>query len=1062
MSKKSAASKKKRKFQEILFKEEEIKSYLSKINKHALSANDKSMIEEFSTKPKKVKPNHASSNIQVESDSDSEPICYEKDLEPIKHTEKPLSTAELLALLKNDKKEEDSGPREPEQVKRQPDYKGITVERDFNINLKRLKLPSCMMEQEIVDAIKYNDIVLITGDTGTGKSTQIPQFLYENGFCIGNTIIGVTQIRRVACIAIANQISLELNSNALVGYQVRYNKGYNSKSCKIKFMTDGILMNELHTDILCSKYSVIIIDEAHERRANCDILIGILSRVVKIRRSRYDNGDSLPPLKLVIMSATIRKEDFLESKIFDHKIKSLHVLSNAYNCTIHYSKKTPKDYVIEARDKVAKIHKILPPGSILVFLTGKDELHRLRHLLFQINNPSHTMHQNHSATHSSSSHVDDDDKIFELEAEEISDEDDISYNESDNDIFEFNSDEEYHNELDTDDGFYQMELDTMSSNYTKLQESKWLGSDGSGKLKIVILHASQTDKDQMEAFAIPNDNERIVILSTNVAETSVTLPNIRYVVDTGKEKRKVHNPTRGVSNFVICNISKSSAQQRAGRAGRVGNGHCYRLYSNSIYETLFDDYSPVEIVECNLESNLLFLSSIGIANPYDFSFLTPPPVENVDIAMKTLATLGAIEVPKTRDMNYNTIHSKITSDPLKISPYYPDLCDYGSLKEYKRAKITKLGRCLSLIPMEPRYAKMIYCTLSKGKRANYIALSFCIVSAMSFSGGLFVERNISREESKELPSFSNDIDMLIWLFCKYTQRTTNKVEFCNNYNINQKAIGEIFLQAIQVYNILKIRFSDIHLEHVNWDEPIKIPLPEERRWLKESIVECLIDKLAIKGAYLGSKSGGYKCSEMPNGAECVYLNNTYSKYKYECVVYNYLVGDEKIRMRDVLQANIAHVSTIKSPLVLSREIQETPVPSYNKEKDVVEVYTKKYYAPLNYYLNVTRVALDHKHPLSIRIFAQHFCFGLVYGRIAEYSGLLAVSMDDFLKPIKFSSKIAMLLEEMISKNIGNKKAFEKEYRKNKLFLFDKYKNLLKESTVDTERLKASYESMVEL
>lgn len=189
-------------------------------------------------------------------------------------------------------------------------------------------------------------------------------------------IIGVTQPRRVAAISMAKRVAYELSlASSQVSYQIRYDATV-SPLTTIKFMTDGILLRELATDFLLSRYSVIIIDEAHERSMNTDILIGVLSRVLKLREQMWkDKKDGAKPLRLIIMSATLRVNDFSENKLlFPFPPPVISVSARQHPVTIHFNRRTPSDYVKEAIRKTTKIHSRLPPGGILIFLTGQNEI----------------------------------------------------------------------------------------------------------------------------------------------------------------------------------------------------------------------------------------------------------------------------------------------------------------------------------------------------------------------------------------------------------------------------------------------------------------------------------------------------------------------------------------------------------------------------------------------------------------------------------------------------------------------------------------------------------------
>nr|PVC51919.1 DEAD-box family helicase [Theileria orientalis] len=1190
-------------FLENTFKEEEIKGYLAKVKKFAISEDDKarmrSLQDSTSISSKKA--------IKVEEEDET---LADKDELTFEEQESLLEKMDILDTKmtiydetsgrgdsskhrvtatddaddnSNAQGKESDGTGDATTMRAdeiQPDYKTILIERDGEIDLKRRKLPCCMMEQEIVDSIRNHDVVLVTGDTGTGKSTQIPQFLYENGFCIDNKIIGITQTRRVACMAIAKQIGMELSSRHLVGYQIRYDKSYNERSCKIKLMTDGILINELKRDILLSiddkegthdyfsKYSVIIIDEAHERKINSDVLIGLLSQIVKLRRKKYRENREMLPLKLVIMSATIRKEDFLESKLFE-RIKHVHVPSEQVNYTVHYNKSTPSNYLAETKRKILQIHRRLPPGSVLVFLTGKQELYDLKRLLLS-SRRRRSVGTDATATCAGAGTDAGTDTMgtatgadadldpgakatatitstttnnTETKTASINRNSDVEEVKDDDEIFELNEDEEY---VDTDadekltgdsedEERYckiesQYELQALTDNYKKSVDCKWLGSDGGGRLNVKILHASQTNYQQMNCFMLPDDDERIVILSTNVAETAITIPNIRYckylntieelnryVVDSGKEKRKVFNNDKEYENFEIFNISKSSANQRAGRCGRLGHGHCYRLYTNAVFENTFPEQSPVEILETNLCSMVLLLVSMGI-NPHSFTYLTGPPRGHIDNAIRALVVLGIIEVDQKetkRKMDDNCMFN----DPFLLTPAEVTSSGNGGSTstnaDYRRSKleVTKLGRCVSLMPLEPRYAKMIYCVLSRRvKSVNFISMAFLVVAVLSFNGPFFIHSNMSGDAVVDQlgssdhvdglknisgkysdgsrssadksndgsrssadksndgsrssaskgsagagRSWTNDLEKYVWLLRGYS-RAESKVGFCNSQNVNPRALAEVFLQANQIHQIISINFPKLSVK-VDFERLEKLKR-QELSVLGECVVEGLVDRVAVGVRHLGAEYAGsdegksvnrsYRCAKM--GVVPVYLPSNYPKH--ECVAYNYLMGDERIKMCNVVPVNPTHLAVVNSKLVTSREIERNPEPRY--ENGAVWAYVRLYYQPLSYFLTTAKTKLPEEHPLVLRAFSAAFCFGQIYSKLAEFSDRLAVGKGDFFAPVGKRSVLRSFIAKLQKFGVYNRNAFESVYKRDRKFLFEEYRSLLRG---DVPQLEEVYQAL---
>ena len=267
----------------------------------------------------------------------------------------------------------------------------IIINRTPQIIEQREKLPIISQEHDIMYSINNSLVTIICGETGSGKSTQIPQFLYERGYTKDIGKIAITQPRRVAARSLAFRLREEMSmtKELLIGYQVRYETDNISKDTEIKFITDGILLKELENDSLFSEYSVIIIDEAHERTINSDLLIGFISQILKIRyimwkrkmKYNYNNINNkeekyVLPLRLIIMSATLRVSEFSENKIFSGILKPrvVEISSRQYPVHIYHSKKTENDYINEAFKYCCKIHSRLPEGNVIVFLTGKREI----------------------------------------------------------------------------------------------------------------------------------------------------------------------------------------------------------------------------------------------------------------------------------------------------------------------------------------------------------------------------------------------------------------------------------------------------------------------------------------------------------------------------------------------------------------------------------------------------------------------------------------------------------------------------------------------------------------
>ncbi|PKY06818.1 putative DEAH-box RNA helicase [Aspergillus campestris IBT 28561] len=608
-------------------------------------------------------------------------VGFQPATTPVTAEEQPV-VLESKKPVRNTVDLEEPLPAELQVTKGNPYRKAfsVPVNRTEEIQNARLGLPVVGEEQKIMEAIHNNPAIVIWGATGSGKTTQLPQFLFEAGY--GNPdspnpgMIAVTQPRRVAAVSMAKRVGDELGQfSDQVSYQIRFESTVSSKTA-IKFMTDGILIREIAEDFSLSKYSIIVIDEAHERSVNTDILIGMVSRIVDLRKTMGAEDPKVKPLKLVVMSATLRISDFTQNtSLFRLGPPPLvQAEGRQYPVTVHFAKTTHRDYVEESFRKISRGHRKLPPGGMLVFLTGQGEIRSLAKRLKQTFKPTQRGDLTQAKVQITANDA-------PLEAEDL----DIGG-------------VDLSNIGDEEDDYSDVEITGLDD--PEEDEEFDLGEeamDSSTKVHVLPLYSQLPTKEQLRVFEQPPEGSRLIVLATNVAETSLTIPGIKYVFDCGRAKEKQYDLETGVQKFQVDWISKASSNQRAGRAGRTGPGHCYRLYSSAVYEGHFAEYTEPEILRTPIEGVVLQMKSMGLHNVINFPFPTPPSRQGLFKAEKLLKNLGAL-----------------TAD----------------------GQITQIGKRLSTYPLSPRFSKMLYIGNQHGCMPYVIAL----VAALAV-GDLFVPAN---------------------------------------------------------------------------------------------------------------------------------------------------------------------------------------------------------------------------------------------------------------------------------------------------------------------------------
>ncbi|KAF2238320.1 DEAH-box RNA helicase-like protein [Viridothelium virens] len=703
----------------------------------------------------------------------------------------------------------------------------VQVSRTPEIQDARMALPVVTEEQKIMEAIHNNDIVVIWGATGSGKTTQVPQFLFEAGYGDpkGPTpgMIGVTQPRRVAAVSMSKRVGDELcDLKSRVSYQIRFDSSVSSKTA-IKFMTDGVLLREIANDFALTKYSAVIIDEAHERSVNTDILIGMMSRIVDLRSTMSKEDPKFQPLKLIIMSATLRISDFTENSTLFRKGSPPLVQAEGrqYPVTIHFARRTQRDYVSEAFHKISRGHKRLPPGGMLVFLTGLNEIMDLSRRLKK-------------AFQSSSQREVVGPQIRVSAAEASVETEDVDFGD--------------YQDKGLDDDASEDDLDSVRVDEEEEDQEFDIGEtpDGISSVSVLPLYSQLPTTQQLRVFEPPPEGSRLIVLATNVAETSLTIPGIRYVFDCGRSKEKKYDEITGVQSFEVGWISKASASQRTGRAGRTGPGHCYRLYSSAVYERDFEEYKAPELLRTPIEGIVLQLKSMDLQHVVNFPFPTPPDRQSLAKAEKLLTHLGAIS-------------------------------DEG--------KITHTGRELSLYPLSPRFSRILLLGQSYGLTSYTIAL----VAALAVPDIFIPEnqlalsdldetpaRNASPSDSDtETPTIATDADnttqereqrrkaysiahatlshqsrtsdalKLLTTLCAYAHTSpSSHIEFCTSHFLREKGLQEASQLRQQLHSLILTNKPALGLG--KYEEKLSQPKPKELELLKQITAAGFIDHIAIR------------------------------------------------------------------------------------------------------------------------------------------------------------------------------------------------------------------------
>ena len=513
--------------------------------------------------------------LSSSEDEEDEPAPEQAKVEP-EEVEQASEEVDMKTFKRKKAKTRVEQPPEPQPAKQpteQPkliDSQFVYVDRTQEVTNARRKLPIIEHESELIEMIKSNPVVIVHGETGSGKTTQLPQFLYEHGLAFDKQIV-VTQPRRVAAISMSKRVAHEMNlGEDVVSFQIRH-EGNVTERTRIKFVTDGVLMKELQKDLLLSNYSIVIIDEAHERSIYSDILIGLISRIIKLRKQRDDF------FRLVIMSATLRLSDFIANeRLFKVSPPVVDIPTRQHKIDVHFMKTTPDDYLKEAYKRICKIHREQPPnGGILVFVSGRKEvIHLVNKLRQTFSNSKQVSNKSDKrkaqAVKTMTSADGGKSAPTTLKLKDLMPEIDLDH------LGTNPNNKSFHEELSdlSDDP----SDDDEDANEFEIERS----NRKEDPLYCLPLYSMLPEKEQSRVFEPPPEGSRLCVVATNVAETSLTIPNIKYVVDTGKVKNKLYDKTTGIYTHLVEWCAKSSADQRKGRSGMLLLFNAQRSLTSSL------------------------------------------------------------------------------------------------------------------------------------------------------------------------------------------------------------------------------------------------------------------------------------------------------------------------------------------------------------------------------------------------------------------------------------------------------------------------------------------------
>ncbi|XP_077297512.1 ATP-dependent RNA helicase l(1)G0007 isoform X1 [Arctopsyche grandis] len=547
--------------------------------------------------------------------------------------------------------------------------------RKKTITEQRRYLPAFAVREQLLNIIRENPIVIIVGETGSGKTTQLTQYLHEEGYSrLG--MVGCTQPRRVAAMSVAKRVSDEMATTLGedVGYAIRF-EDCTSEKTVIKYMTDGILLRESLREPDLDSYSAIIMDEAHERSLSTDVLFGLLRDVVS---RRHD-------LRLIVTSATMDSTKF--SSFFGN-VPTFNIPGRTFPVEVFFSKNVCEDYVDGAVKQTLQIHLQPSEGDILIFMPGQEDI--------------------------------------------------------------------------------EVTCDVLAERLAEI--------DNAPPLSILPIYSQLPSDLQAKIFQKSQDGIRKCVVATNIAETSLTVDGIIFVIDSGYCKLKVYNPRIGMDALQIYPISQANANQRSGRAGRTGPGQAFRLYTERQYKDELLVTTVPEIQRTNLANTVLLLKSLGVKDLLQFHFMDPPPQDTILNSMYQLWILGALD------------HT-------------------GAL--------TPLGRQMAEFPLDPPQCHMLIVSANMGCSSDVLI----IVSMLSVPSIFYRPKGREEEADGVREKFQVPESDHLTLLHVYNQWKSNNYSshWCTDHFVHAKAMRKVREVRQQLRDILQQHKMPLVSCGTDWD-----------------------------------------------------------------------------------------------------------------------------------------------------------------------------------------------------------------------------------------------------